>query len=123
MRTFVRFAFIALAGLALSGCATVVCGPTEDITFTSDPPGADVVIGGAPKGQTPQVIPVHRSWDPVMVEFRKDGYQSVTVEMTTKLEEVTLVNIIFPIGFAVDYVSDAMHQFEQKEVHATLPKK
>ena len=97
-------------------------GSHESIKFTSTPEGAEVYIEGQPKGKTPATINVRRAWDPVKVEFRLDGYQTWSTELTTSLEEVTLVNIIFPIGFAVDYVSDAMHQFDEKEVHAELKK-
>jgi hypothetical protein len=121
--TMMRLACVAAAALSVVGCSTVVNGSYEEIKFTSEPSGADVIIGDAPKGQTPAVIQVHRSDDPVKVEIRKEGFESQTVELTTQLEEVSLVNIIFPIGFAVDYVSDAMHQFTVKEVHATLKKK
>ena len=115
-----RLGLFALAALTMVGCSTVVNGTHEDIEFTSEPEGADVVIAGVPHGKTPATIGVKRSWDPVTVEFRMDGYKTSTVEMVTQLEEVTLVNIIFPIGFAVDYVSDAMHRFEEEKVHVTL---
>lgn len=117
-----RFALVSLAALFVVGCSTVVNGSYEEINFTSEPVGATVLIEGQPKGETPATIKVRRAWDPVKVEFRKDGYKSAWVEMTTSLEEVTLVNILFPIGFAVDYVSDAMHQFDEKDVHVTLEK-
>lgn len=123
MKGITRFGILALSGLVLAGCSTVVNGPYESLKFTSEPSGADVLINDAPKGQTPATISVHRSDDPVKVEFRKAGFESVIMELHTELEEVSLVNIIFPIGFAVDYVSDSMHQFKDKEVHATLKKK
>ena len=51
---------------------------TVSLSFTSDPPGADVLVDGAPRGQTPLVLDVPRSDGELAVGFRLAGHRDRT---------------------------------------------
>ncbi len=59
MKTIKIFAALAAVG-ALSACATVTRGSTEDVQFISNPPGATVKIGLGQSCVTPCFIKVER---------------------------------------------------------------
>ena len=70
------FATILACGI-ISSCATILHGSTEDVTFTTQPPGAKVYDSGNMLGVTPITTKV-RSNRPLAVTFKLDGYEDVT---------------------------------------------
>ena len=64
---------LALA-LAAPGCATILKGRTDQITVVTDPPGAQVVVNGEPKGLSPVTfaVPSDQSLD---IKATRDGYK------------------------------------------------
>lgn len=61
--------------IALTGCATILQGPAQLVSVSSEPAGADIRVNSTPYGQTPSVIPLSRK-DVHMIEFSKAGYRS-----------------------------------------------
>ena len=55
--------FLALAGS--TGCATVMHGVRQTVSVTSEPPGAEVFIGGKRAGVTPLWLNLKRRGDRV----------------------------------------------------------
>ena len=50
----------ALMAIILSGCATIIEGKTETVTFDSEPAGAKVIVAGRVMGNTPITVPVEK---------------------------------------------------------------
>ena len=70
-------AVATLASLTISGCATVISGTTQTLTFNSEPTGAEVYLDGARIGSTPVSLSVKKNEkDTVMIQ--KEGYKTVT---------------------------------------------
>ncbi|MEO6004358.1 MAG: hypothetical protein ABIZ04_24835 [Opitutus sp.] len=78
------FALIALT--VLSGCATVVRGTKHNVRIESNPVGAHVRLSTGAEGVTPAVFELARK-DPVVVEVRMDGYDTVTVTLLPTLSK------------------------------------
>jgi PEGA domain len=70
--------------LAASGCATVVNGRTQEVTFSSDPLGAAVYVDGNNVGTTPTAANLARNASHT-IKIEKPGY--VPYETTTVLVE------------------------------------
>jgi PEGA domain len=70
--------------VALSGCATITRGTTDQIQIVSDPSGADVRTSLNQQCVTPCTLQVARS-DQFTVVFRKPGYEDQTINVTTKI--------------------------------------
>jgi len=103
-----------------TGCATIITGTTQNISFTSDPTGAKVSVGGM-TGTTPTVLTLNRNGS-LMVNFEKQGYLSTQITLSRGFEPMFLGNIIIGglIGMAIDFVSGAVFKLSPEHVNATL---
>ncbi|MDX1442259.1 MAG: PEGA domain-containing protein [Gammaproteobacteria bacterium] len=120
-----RFAIAFFGGLALvlgvAGCATIVSGSSESITFNSSPEGATVYIDGTAVGTTPTTIEVDRSGNEVL-RFEKEGYKPYETRLEKTVNGWFFGNVIIGglIGSSTDISSGAMHQYAQKKYMVAL---
>jgi len=109
---------IAAAGLSsamlFSGCATVVTGTDQPLTFKTEPEGAKVSVSGRILGVTPITAVVDKGENQVLT-FEKDGYKPFTTQLSTTTEPWMFGNVIFGLSgmfsSTTDNASNAMHQF------------
>ncbi|AOL93074.1 PEGA domain-containing protein [Porphyrobacter sp. LM 6] len=96
-------ALAAMAGVSLSGCATVMNGTNIDYTTTTDPTGADVVFLNGLKCTSPCTLELKRGAD-TRVDISKPGYEPVYVLIQSRLAGSTFGNILAGgiIGGVVD---------------------
>lgn len=112
--------------LMLSGCATIVNGTKQTISFMSEPSGAEVTVGGEFTSRTPAALPLSRGKDYTAI-FKKEGYESQTVIIKSSFDHVmkaTLGNIwnyILP-GLIVDAASGGAYEFNQQLINVILVK-
>ncbi len=73
-RGWQTMAALAIVGMMTSGCATIVhlCS-SEELSVSSVPSGAKVVIDGTERGVTPLATQVERKKDHAVV-LTKDGF-------------------------------------------------
>ncbi|MBM3709473.1 MAG: PEGA domain-containing protein [Actinobacteria bacterium] len=75
------FMFIAFATIIfvffISGCA-----PLQEISVTSEPYGAKVIVHNRVLAETPGTIVLKRNEDSVTVRFEKEGYEAKEVVLT-----------------------------------------
>lgn len=107
MRTRVA-CWLTLSGSILTtiphgGCATIVNGKTQEISVSTVPPGATVLIDGQQALVTPLKTELRRNKDYVLT-IMKDGYQTQIVPVTGVLSGWLIGNIVFGgfIGGGVD---------------------
>ena len=137
MKTILNGLMIGLI-ILLAGCASLVSGTTQRVTFQSIPDEALVtldervssikrngyrVIQDASRimGKTPFTGQLERE-DGRSMTFSKEGYRSVTVELTTGTNSAFWGNILSG-GFAgstTDSVSGAIHEYEPSHYMVTL---
>jgi len=53
---------VVIFSLLCCGCASIITGSTDNVTYTSKPSGALVVVDGHPVGNTPCWYATKRSW-------------------------------------------------------------
>lgn len=110
---------------ALSGCASVTQGTTEDIKVTSLPvDGANCTLKngvGAWSVTTPGSAKVDKSKTDLDVTCSKTGFQDGHTIMESHFEGMTAGNLILGggIGLAVDASTGAMNHYD-KAVEVTL---
>ncbi len=106
--------FILLGVLltVLSSCATIVDGKTQSVTFQSSPAGAEVLINGTIIGITPFTVTLDRA-DGTQLTVRKDGYETVSMELNTALNPTFWGNIIIGgvFGSTTDAASGASREY------------
>ncbi len=76
---------LAMLGLAVSGCATVTRGTTNQVTVNSEPAGAEAMTStGLVCPMTPCTWEISRKTE-FTVTFKKQGYQTQQVPVGTKI--------------------------------------
>ena len=67
-----------------SSCATIMTGKTQEVTFDSEPQGAEVTVNGRVIGKTPTTIQLDKKTDQ-SVSFKLEGYKTQTRTLETKV--------------------------------------
>ncbi len=102
----------------LSACATLVNGSSQNVTVSTNPPGASCTLDriGARVGAipaTPGSVRLDKSKNDLSVTCAKDGYQTATVSRAPSFGGATFGNIIAGgvIGVVVDAASGANYSY------------
>lgn len=116
-----------------TGCATIITGSTQTLSFKSVPDSSQITITNklgekVHVGQTPATVTLKKGAgyfkpESYKVAFTKEGYQTTTVEVNSKLSGWYFGNIIFGglIGLLiVDPITGAMYSLNPKDVSAVL---
>ncbi len=74
--------FLALALAALSGCATLVHGPFQDVVIDSDPPGAQATVSAQLSERGPGYLDKEKQTvtTPATVRLRRDNSYRVEIQ-------------------------------------------
>jgi hypothetical protein len=112
---------VSLALVAISGCATITRGTSEDLVVRSTPDGAQVRISGASGASqtcaaTPCTFALPRRSD-VTVLISKDGFKSVRANVKGKLAGFVPLGLV---GAAVDVASGAALKLQPNPLVITL---
>ena len=120
---FARMACAIITALALgcSGCATLVHGSHQTVPITSDPPGAQLSIGGS-QYITPADVSLARDQEYQAI-VTKPGYETQTTQIHSSFSAVTFVDLIFIIPWAVDLADGAAYSLEPESVELHLQPK
>lgn len=105
--------------LSASGCATLFSNGTEEIKVDTQPPGAAYQYG-IYNGKTPDTIHASRAELAHVITFNLPGYETKTVPVETGIQGVTWWDILFAIGFAVDFASGNAYKVVNPDISATL---
>jgi hypothetical protein len=118
---FTGLSFLVGAFFFFYGCASIISGSKQQMTFQSTPEGATVSVNGRLVGKTPISIQLDKK-SGQSLEFKKDGYQPVTMELTTHLDGWFWGNIILGgfIGSTTDGISGAVHEYSPSQYYVTL---
>jgi hypothetical protein len=102
----------------LNGCASLIHGSHQTIPITSDPPGAQLSVGGS-QYVTPADVSLARDQEYQAV-FTKPGYQTQTMEIHSSFSAATLVDLVFIIPWAVDLADGAAYTLSPESVEIRL---
>jgi len=113
---------IAVGGLAfLTGCASIMTGSTQAISFNSSPPGASIVVDGADMGKTPATLNLKRNKG-YAVSIQLEGYETQAINLDRSVNGWVWGNILLGglIGLVVDASTGAMYKLTPEQVSATM---
>lgn len=102
-----------------AGCATIFTSSTQHATVNSNPSGATYQYGPF-TGTTPAEIEVPKKSLANFATFSKPGYQTTTVPVVTGVTGATWWDILFPIGFVIDFVTGNANKLETPVITANL---
>jgi hypothetical protein len=79
-----------------SGCATLFSDSSDKITITSEPAGAEVILGNEVKGKTPLELVVERdTFKTTTLQIKKKGYATQDLKLKKTFNTTSLFNIGF----------------------------
>ncbi len=119
------------AVVSISACATVTKGTGDDVTFTSQPPGAKVTTNDLSDKEvdqscvTPCELELNRKWM-YDVTFEKEGYKTVVGRLEPKFSGDGAAgmagNVLIGgiVGAAVDASTGAMNDLKPNPLNAVL---
>lgn len=114
---------LSLAAVALfsSGCASVVSGTDQKLTFNSEPDEAIVTVSGRVLGKTPLTVAVDRDSNQ-SITFEKEGFKTHTAQLSTTTNPWFFGNIVLGglVGSTTDGVSGAIHEYSPDQYFVTL---
>ncbi|TXJ01737.1 MAG: hypothetical protein E6Q26_06515 [Acinetobacter sp.] len=126
-------ASIVAVSMGFTGCASIMSGSTQSLSFQSVPDSANISITNRSgekvhTGQTPATVTLKKGAgffkpENYQVKFSKAGYQTQTVAVTGTVNGWYVANLIFGgvIGLLiVDPITGAMYTLSPKDVVATL---
>jgi len=113
---------VLASSLVFSGCASIVTGSTQEMTFDSNPDGALVSVNGRPMGRTPLVIRLNKDSEDQELTFSKEGYRTASFPIASKVNPWFWGNIVCGglLGSSTDGISGAMHEYSPSHYMATL---
>ena len=127
MKKFTRLFALVTTGFAcvfLTGCASIISGRQQEVTFTSNPDGAVVTVSGRVIGKTPTTIQMDRRGGDQNATMEKDGYQTINFQLKAGINPWFFGNIIFGglLGSSTDSSTGAIGEYSQdKYYYALIP--
>jgi hypothetical protein len=114
-----RASFLLFIGL--TGCATIMTGTNQEVSFNSNPPGATVIVNGRTIGITPVSTALKKEGEQPMT-FKKDGYQDLTLQLESRTTSWFWGNIVIGgfFGSTTDAASGAMNEYSPGQYLVTL---
>jgi hypothetical protein len=116
--------------LFLTSCATLYSSNSDQVSFDSDPPGADVFLKGQLICKTPCKHEVRRQSEGVPeVMLKKPGYKTARFDLNRTLTKAALFNFGFisttfgATSWGIDFLSGRMFEYEPKSYFMELEKK
>jgi len=112
---------IIVCAALLGGCASIMHGTSQEMTFQSSPEEVTVTVSGRIIGKTPVTSRLDKK-SGQSVAFTKDGYKPVTMELTTTLDPWFWGNIVLGgfIGSTTDGINGSVNQYSPSQYFVTL---
>jgi len=104
--------------LCLEGCATLISGQTQEVTFTTYPPGASLAVDGRALGLTPIAVRLERGQYGETLLTKAD-MDSIDLHLTHSLNGWFWLNVPV-VGWLVDWASGAMWNIDPSRYYIPL---
>ena len=113
MRLFISTVFVVAASLLSTGCATLFSGTTDQVSISSQPDGARILVDGIDQGTTPATINMKRpGLGDTQITLRLDGYRDRIFSIQKGFNTISILNILFWPGFVVDALTGAITKID-----------
>jgi hypothetical protein len=115
---------IGLIALVLNtGCAYLMSGQYQYVTFHSSPDGVTITSGGETLGTTPDILTLKRIKNR-RLEFTKEGYRQQALTMKTSTNGWLYANAFFclacVLSTTVDYGTGAVYSYDPNKYYIIM---
>ena len=109
------------------GCATITRGSKQEISISSEPPGASVTIDNQHYGVTPTAVQLPRS-KPHSVFLQLEGYEPFLIQIQSQPDAAVAGNCLMCcclgvpgiVAFAVDLITGSGRTLTPETIHVAL---
>jgi hypothetical protein len=103
------------------GCATIMSGATQNVSFISNPEEANVSLNGKILGKTPLSVPLKKKTKQSVV-LTKEGFKPLTISLDTKTDGWFMGNFLIGglPGSTTDGLSGAIHEYTKDNFMVAL---
>ncbi len=107
--------------VSLTSCATIMQGERREVSFNSEPQGADVYINGILFGRTPVLLQL-KAGQSCVAEFRKEGYRTEVRQLKSRIKAGWLVLDVIcgTLPLIVDAVTGSWNDFRQHHFNVVI---
>lgn len=105
---------LGAAMLFITSCATIFTGTEDMIYFDTNPQGAEIFIDGLKVCETPCSSLVKRSLSDKHFEVKMDEYETRVITLDREFNTVSIINLGFVIGWAVDAATGSLMRYDRK---------
>ena len=109
----------AAGGIFGAGCATMFTGSSQQVTVSSQPPGARVIINGGYSGVTPVALLLKTERD-YTVTLQREGFQDTTAPIFREFNPVAALNLLSLVCWVVDLATGALWRLTPTSVYVTM---
>jgi uncharacterized protein YceK len=113
------FLLVLTISLVVTGCATIVSGSKQKVSFNSTPAKASVFVNDVQLGYTPFETKLKRGVKVHKVKIVLDGYKPYEATLTRKFNGCYIA-IGGLIGMIVDISTGALYRISEKELNVSL---
>jgi hypothetical protein len=110
---------VVLCAVAGAGCATMFTGSAQQVTVSSQPPGARVFVNGGYSGVTPVSLLLRTERD-YTVTLQREGFRDATAPLVREFNPVAALNLFGLVCWVVDLATGALWRLTPTTVYATL---
>lgn len=120
-KTILTISLFVVASLCFNSCATLFGKKTHALAVGSDPSGADVYVNGFKMGTTPVELNL-KGDKSYTIEYRKEGYESISRVVNTKVGAGWIVLDVLGglIPVVIDAATGNWNKLDQDAVNAVL---
>jgi len=115
---------IVFTAFVFTSCATILSGTSDEIYFSSDPKGADIMIDGLKVGKTPATVSIKRpGLGNKEVTLKLDGYEDRTFMLQKEFNVMAICNLGGIPGWVIDILTGAVMKYSKKNYDLDLDPK
>lgn len=117
-------AAVVLTAIGLPGCATILTGTSDELTFAANVPGVRLSIDGKDSGQLPLTVEVSRSFigsQTFKAKFEAPGYETQEFRLERLFNGVALLDITSPVtSGGIDVLTGSLMKFSPVDYHVQM---
>ena len=115
---------IVFTAFIFTSCATIISGTSDEINFTSDPKGADIMLDGLKVGKTPATVSIKRpGFGNKEITIKLDGYEDRTFMLQKQFNTMALCNVANWAGWIIDIVTGSVMKYSKTNYNLDLDPK
>jgi hypothetical protein len=119
MLTKLMMAIVVSCAVASAGCATMFTGSAQQVTVSSQPPGARVFVNGGYSGVTPVAVLLKTERD-YTITLQREGYRDTVAPIFREFNPVAALNLFSLVCWVVDVATGALWRLTPTTIYATL---